>query len=166
MKNIRKLTLSGIFIALGVALSPYSIPIGASKCFPVQHLINVISAVLLGPIYAVFNAFAISLLRNILGLGTLLAFPGSIFGALLASLLYKRWHNYRLSVFGEIVGTGLIGGVAAFFVATFMMGKEVGAFFFVVPFLISTGVGSLIALMILEVSALQRAIRQRSQNES
>lgn len=165
MKNIRKLTLSGIFIALGVALSPYSIPIGASKCFPVQHLINVLSAVLLGPFYAVFNAFTISLLRNIFGLGSLLAFPGSMIGALIASLLYKKWRNHRVAVLGEVVGTGLIGSLVAFPIATFLMGKEVGAFFFVLPFLVSTGVGSLIALMILEVSALQKTIRQRSINE-
>lgn len=162
MKNIRKLTLSGIFIALGVALSPYSIPIGAAKCFPVQHLINVMSAVLLGPLYAVFNAFTISLLRNIFGLGSLLAFPGSMLGALLASLLYKKWRNYRLAALGEVVGTGLIGSIVAFPVATFVMGKEVGAFFFILPFLVSTGVGSFVALIIMEVSALQKAIRQRS----
>lgn len=165
MKNIRKLTLSGIFIALGVALSPYSIPIGAAKCFPIQHLINVISAVMLGPLYAVINAFAISFLRNIFGMGSLLAFPGSMLGALLAGVLYKKWHNHRVAAVGEVIGTGFLGSMLAYPVATFFMGKEVGAFFFVMPFLISTAAGSLIALVILEVSALQKAIRQRSIHE-
>ncbi|WP_458788455.1 energy coupling factor transporter S component ThiW, partial [Vallitalea sediminicola] len=71
-------------------------PIGAAKCFPWQHLINVISAILLGPVYAVLNAIVISTLRNIFAMGTLLAFPGSIFGALFAGLMFKRFANTYL----------------------------------------------------------------------
>ena len=44
---------------------------------------------MLGPGYAVGIAFGSSLLRNLLGWGTLLAFPGSMFGALLAGLFYR-----------------------------------------------------------------------------
>jgi energy coupling factor transporter S component ThiW len=40
--DTRKTALCGVLIALGVILSPYHIPIGATKCFPWQHLINVI----------------------------------------------------------------------------------------------------------------------------
>jgi energy coupling factor transporter S component ThiW len=67
------------------------IPVGVAKAFPIQHLINILSAVLLGPAYALWNAFAISLLRNLLGTGSLLAFPGSMIGALLAGLLYQNF---------------------------------------------------------------------------
>lgn len=55
--NIKKITYSAIFIAIGVVCSPFNIPLGFAKCFPVQHLINVICAILLGPIYAVSCAF-------------------------------------------------------------------------------------------------------------
>ena len=64
----KKLVLSALFIALGVATSTLLVfPIGASKCAPVQHFINVMSAVVLGPWYAVVNAFLISLIRFMMG---------------------------------------------------------------------------------------------------
>ena len=42
-----------ILVAIAVALSPVFIPVGISKCFPAQHMVNVIGAVMLGPWYAV-----------------------------------------------------------------------------------------------------------------
>ena len=35
--NVRKLALAGILVAVGIVCSPLSIPVGASKCAPVQH---------------------------------------------------------------------------------------------------------------------------------
>ncbi|RQD74913.1 MAG: energy coupling factor transporter S component ThiW, partial [Halanaerobium sp. MSAO_Bac5] len=88
--KMKKLTFAALLIALGtISGHLIYIPVGIAKAFPVQHLINVLSAVLLGPAYAVWNAFAISLFRNILGTGSLLAFPGSMIGAFLAAYLYK-----------------------------------------------------------------------------
>ena len=75
--SIKKTALAGMLVALTVALSGFSIPIGASKCFPIQHLVNVLAGVFLGPVYGVSMAFCVSLIRNILGTGSLLAFPGS-----------------------------------------------------------------------------------------
>lgn len=73
----RKLTSAALLIAIGT-LSAHLIyiPAGVSKCFPVQHAINVMGAVLLGPDYAVAIGFIIACLRNMLGTGSLLAFPG------------------------------------------------------------------------------------------
>ena len=47
--NIKKLAVSAMLTAVAVSLSGFSIPIGASKCFPVQHLANVLAGVFLGP---------------------------------------------------------------------------------------------------------------------
>ena len=41
--RVKKLVSSGMLTALTVALSGFSIPVGASKCFPVQHLSNVLA---------------------------------------------------------------------------------------------------------------------------
>lgn len=161
-----KLSTSGILIALGVVLSAFYIPIGGAKCFPVQHLINVISAVLLGPFYAVANAFIISLIRNMTGLGSLLAFPGSMIGALLAGLAYKKLKNHRFACIGELIGTGVIGGVIASPFAMLLMGKNVGLFFFVIPFVLSSLAGSLIAFILLESTALIQVIRSRQSLKS
>jgi len=146
----KKLTTSALLIALGTVTGHLVyIPVGVAKCFPVQHTINVLSAVLLGPYYAVANAFTISLLRNILGTGSLLAFPGSIVGAFMAGMLFKKGGDKKWAIGGEIFGTGIIGGLLAFPVSKFLLGKDFAAFFFVVPFLASTIGGSFIAYVFL-----------------
>ncbi|MCT4632014.1 MAG: energy coupling factor transporter S component ThiW [Firmicutes bacterium] len=163
--NIRKLTLSSLFIALGTLLGHLIvIPIGVSRCFPLQHTINVLSAVILGPIYAVSNAFIISLLRNIMGTGSLLAFPGSMIGALLAGILYSKFKKQELACIGEVIGTGIIGGLLAFPIAKYFMGSSATAFFFLIPFLVSTLGGSLIAFVILKNSSFIEIIKRSWSN--
>jgi energy coupling factor transporter S component ThiW len=150
--NTRKLTFSAMLIAIGTVLGNLIyIPVGASKCFPVQHAINLISAVLLGPWYALSNAFIISLLRNILGTGSLLAFPGSMIGALIAGIAFRRTGNKLFASIGEVLGTGILGGLAAFPVAKLIMGKDAAALFYVVPFLISTIGGSIMGYIVLSI---------------
>lgn len=148
--NIKKITYSAIFIAIGVVCSPFNIPLGFAKCFPVQHLINVICAIILGPIYAVSCAFAISFLRNIMGMGTLLAFPGSMIGALLSGILYKKTNKISLAFVGELIGTGLIGALISYPIATVFMNRQVAMFTYVIPFGISTLVGSIFAVILLK----------------
>ncbi|BDR72924.1 hypothetical protein K144316041_16320 [Clostridium tetani] len=150
--DTKKLTLSALLIAIGAFLGNLIfIPIGAAKCFPVQHAINVISAVILGPFYSVTIAFCISLLRNIVGTGSLLAFPGSMIGAAIAGVLCKKTGKEFLAVIGEIFGTGLIGGLLAFPIAKFILGKEVAGLFFIVPFSISSIGGSVIGYTIIKL---------------
>ena len=84
------MALASLLAAVAVVLSPLSIPVGASKCFPIQHLVNVIAGVFLGPWYAMGSAFITSLIRNIMGTGSLLAFPGSMCGAFLCGLVFSK----------------------------------------------------------------------------
>lgn len=147
----KKLTLSALLVALGTLTGHiFYIPVGAAKCFPIQHTINILSAIILGPWYAVANAFLTSLLRNILGTGSLLAFPGSMIGALLAGFLYKKTGKLGIASLGEILGTGFLGALAAYPVAVLIMGKDVAAFFFVLPFMVSTIGGSIIGYGLLK----------------
>lgn len=160
MKPIQKLTIAGMFIALGVALSTFYIPVGASKCFPIQHMINVLAGVLLGPWYALAMAFATSFIRVIMGTGSLLAFPGSMIGALCCGLLYRRFDKFWVGCVGELIGTGILGALACYPIANFVMGKEAAVFAYVVPFVISSFGGSVIAFCGLKImrktGALQR----------
>ena len=87
--NIKKIVVGGMLVAVAVSLSSFSIPIGASKCFPIQHMVNVIAAVFLGPVYGVSMAFCTSLIRNLMGTGSLLAFPGIMVGAWLGAMMFK-----------------------------------------------------------------------------
>ena len=151
--NVKKLALSGMFVAIAVVLSTFSIPVGASKCFPIQHMVNVLAAVFLGPWYGVAVAFCTSVIRNLMGTGTLLAFPGSMVGALACGLVFKYTRKLIPTYLAEVIGTGILGGLLAYPVAAFLLGKEVAAFAFVLPFLVSTAGGTLIAAII--VTALQ-----------
>lgn len=103
-----KMAVAGVLIAVCVVCSPLSIPVGASRCFPVQHLVNILAAVLLGPFYGVGMAFVTSLIRVLMGTGTLLAFPGSMCGALLCGLVYKYSKNIPLTCIGELFGTSVL----------------------------------------------------------
>ncbi len=152
----KKLALAGVLTALAVVGSFLSIPVAGSKCAPVQHMVNILAAVTLGPGWGVGIAFCASLLRNLLGLGSLMAFPGSMVGALCCGLVYKKCKVLSLTCFAEAIGTGLLGGLAAYPVARFLMGAApAGLFIYVIPFLISTVAGSILAFVL--ISVLQKS---------
>ncbi len=152
----KKLALAGVLTALAVVGSFLSIPVAGSKCAPVQHMVNILAAVTLGPGWGVGIAFCASLLRNLLGLGSLMAFPGSMVGALCCGLVYKKCKVLSLTCFAEAIGTGLLGGLAAYPVARFLMGAApAGLFVYVIPFLISTVAGSILAFVL--ISVLQKS---------
>jgi energy-coupling factor transport system ATP-binding protein len=152
----RRVAYAVVLAALAVALSPISIPIGIARLSPIQHLINVLAGVLVGPWWGFGVALATSIVRNVLGLGTPLAFPGSIFGVVLAGLIYRLTRNIYLTALGEIAGTGLVGAaVGALLVAPYIMGKPIGLTILIVPFLLSATLGA--ALGVLELIVLRRA---------
>ena len=153
----KKLAVAAVLTAVAVVGSTLSFPVFGSRCAPVQHMVNILCAVLLGPWYGVAVAFLASLLRVMLGLGTLLAFPGSMCGALLCGLVYWKLRNLPLTLGAEVFGTGILGGLLSWPVAILFMGKSAGdlAFYaYVVPFLISTAGGAVLAGVL--VLTLQR----------
>lgn len=148
----QKLALAGVFVAVAAAGSLLSFPIAGSKCAPVQHMVNILAAVLLGPGWGIGMAFCASLIRNLLGLGSLMAFPGSMVGALCCGFIYAKTKNLTATCLAEAAGTGFLGGLCAYPVAKLLMGVEpAGAFAYVIPFLISTAAGSILAFVLLEV---------------
>ena len=156
--TVKKLAAAGLLCAVAVVGSLFSFPVLGSKCAPVQHMVNVICAVFLGPWYGVAVAFAASLLRNLLGMGSLMAFPGSMCGALLCGIVYWKTKNLTATLVGEVFGTGVIGGLCAYPIATMFMGVDAAAvafYAYIVPFLISTVAGSVLAGVL--IFALQRS---------
>lgn len=151
----KKLVISGVLVALATILGAFSIPVLGAKSAPIQHLINVIAAVTLGPLYGVSCAFVSSLLRNILATGSILAFPGSMVGVFLAAILYKRFKKVEIAVIGEVIGTGIIGALLAYPLAAFILGKEVALFVYIIPFSLSSIVGSIIAYIILKIKIIR-----------
>ena len=79
-------------------------------------------------------------------------FLGGLFsGALCCGLVYKYTGKLTLTYIAEVIGTGIIGGLLAYPVAAFVMGKEVALFVYVVPFLVSTVGGTIIAAILVTV---------------
>lgn len=156
-EQTKKLCLAGILCAVAVVGSLFSFPVLGSKCAPVQHTVNILCAVVLGPWYGVLVAFCASLIRNLLGLGSLMAFPGSMLGALLCGIAFWKTKNVPLTLVAEVLGTGILGGLCAWPVAILFMGKSAGdvAFYaYIVPFLISTVGGAIISAFL--IAALQK----------
>lgn len=155
-QNVKKITLTGLFVAISVIGSLFSFPVLGSKCSPAQHLMNIMGAVFLGPGYALVSAFLSSLIRNMLGLGTVLAFPGSMCGALLSGILYRFGKKLPYAYAGEVFGTAVIGGMLAYPLAKLVLGNEQAAIFtFVVPFFISTCGGTVLAVVL--VGAMKKS---------
>ncbi|MFR3065388.1 energy coupling factor transporter S component ThiW [Peptoniphilus sp.] len=147
--NTKKLTIAAFFVAIAVVFSFVNIPVGLAKCYPIQHMVNVLSAVLLGPLYSVLVAFCTSLIRNMSGTGSLMAFPGSMIGAFFSGILFYKTKKLSLAFLGEVIGTGLIGALLAYPIAKFVLGKEMALFGMVIPFSVSTLGGSIIAIIII-----------------
>lgn len=147
----RDVARAAILVAMAVALSPFFIPVGISKCYPAQHMINVVAAVVLGPAHAVMIAFLSALIRNLLGLGTLLAFPGGMIGALLAGLAYRFFKKNWAAGLGEVLGSGVLGALAgAWLVGPVLLEKSMAAGALVAAFSLSSVGGAMVGLLALK----------------
>lgn len=145
----KKLILMAMFVAIAVAGSAFvSFPAGIARAYPVQHAINVMAAVLFGPIPAVVIAFVTGVVRVLTGTGSLLAFPGGMIGALLAGLFYMGTGKLWFAAAGEIIGTGILASLVAVPYAKFLMGTESAAFFFMPPFLVSSATGAVLGVLL------------------
>ena len=164
--NTRKLAIAGIFCAVAVVGSLFSFPVFGSKCSPVQHMVNILCAVLLGPGYGLGAAFIAALIRNLLGLGSLLAFPGSMFGALVCGVVYAKTKSIPGTLIGEVFGTAILGGLCAYPIAILFMGQSAAglAFYaYIIPFLVSTAGGAVISAVLiysLKKSGVLRAMQE------
>ena len=154
----QKIALSGVLIGISVIFGTFSIPIGVAKISPIQHFVNVVGAITLGPIYALVNAFIASLMRNIMGTGSLLAFPGSMVGALIAGILYKKFRKTGVAVIGEVIGTGILGALLAYPVAAIILGKQVALFVYVIPFTLSCSAGAVIAYLFVKIPIIKKIL--------
>ena len=68
-QSVKRLAIAGILTALGVIGGTLSTPVGFTKCCPMQSIINVISAIFLGPWYSLGTGI----------LSVILAWPIAIF---------------------------------------------------------------------------------------
>ncbi len=179
-----RVAIAALFVAIGVALSPFSVPIFGAKVFPVQSFLNVLGAVFLGPVYAVITALVISLIRNATGLGTPLAYMGSMIGALLAALAYRavmagaRTDESRAllprrmllailaAAAGEIIGTGILAAlIDGAIVAPVILHRAVLFTIYIIPFLLAALIGALAACIVI-IALWKAGVRPRATERS
>ena len=140
-----------IFGALGAALGWISVPVGPTKVFPLQHTINAIAGVLLGP-WSVVSALIAATVRFSTGAGSIYAFPGSPFGALVVALGYKLIKKDFSALF-EPLGTIFIGGtLSGLLIAPFVsQGDAPTVWFFWTAFAASCIPGAVLGYFILKI---------------
>ena len=149
----QKMALAALLAAVAVLLSPLSVPVGPSRCFPFQHAVNVVAGTMLGPYWALGSAFVASFARNALGTGTILAFPGSLFGALAVGFTARLLPGERRSMaaFAEPLATATIGAWTASLIISSGGAGNAAANALAPVFLLSSLPGSLIGWIILRV---------------
>lgn len=157
MTYTRKLALAGLFAALAVLLSLFAIPVGGAKILPFQHAVNVLAGVLLGPWWAAGSALVAAALRVASGTGTLFAFPGSPFGALVVGIVYKLWRRDEAGLF-EPVGTVLIGAPLGALLISPMLGGA-GTAALMVSFALSSIPGAIAGYLLLKALRRSGALR-------
>ena len=167
--KVHKITLTAILMAI-ILLMQYT-PLGYLHAGPVEitfiTIPVVIGAIVLGPWYGVGVAFAASLLRNLLGLGTLLAFPGSMCGALLCGVVYWKTRRLLPTLVAEVFGTAILGGLCAYPMAILFMGAnaaQVAFYAYIIPFLVSTAGGAILSGVILFSLDKAGALKGMQQN--
>ncbi len=164
MSTITKLTMTALLTAITtITSSLIYIPIGFAKIFPIQHLVNLLSAVLLGPAYAVMQAFLSSTIRNITGTGSVFAYPGSMIGAFLAAILYSKTKKIGLAATGEVIGTGLLGAMATYPIAVLFFGKEATLFGLIPAFTVSSVTGAVMGYGLLKILIRNRVLLPNEQ---
>ncbi len=160
---LRRMVLLGMFVALGVVISPI---LRVEGMCPMAHLINITCAVFLGPGYALLCAVLIGIIRMaIMGIPPL-ALTGAVFGATLSGVFYKISKGKIIAaVLGEIIGTGIIGAIVSYPVMTYLWGKEGLTWFFYVPsFIMGTLIGGSIAFLLLKRLEMSGALKRMQES--
>jgi energy coupling factor transporter S component ThiW len=146
--HLRRLVLAAMFAAMATLLGPLSFPVGPTRVAPLQHTINAVAAVMIGPWYAAGAALVTAILRYNLHSGTIFAFPGSPFGALVVGYAF-RWLRSDLAALAEPLGTGPIGATIAALVFQPLIGSHHTIWWFQVAFLSSSIPGAVLGFVVL-----------------
>lgn len=131
-QHVKKIAIVSVFSALGVVVAPFSwFAFAGSKAFPGQHMVNAILGVLVGPFWTAIAAIIIGIIRNVLGIGTVYAFPGGIPGGIVVGVIYWLLKRFKLSkkiriasALAEPIGTVLIGATLSLYLVAPWIGTE------------------------------------------
>lgn len=147
-KLLRQIMLA-MMVAIGVVISPI---LRIEGMCPTAHVVNIVCSVFLGPWYSLLCASLIGIIRMMFMGIPPLALTGAIFGAFLSGIFYRLSKGSILAaVFGEIIGTGIIGAIVSYPVMTYIWGRTDLTWIFYVPsFTMATLMGGAIAFIFLK----------------
>ena len=148
--STKRIALAAVLIAVTVVLSPIYFPVGSSKCQPFQHMVNGVAGVLLGPWYAAAMALITGIIRNMLGVGSLHAFPGGIPGALVVGLTYRYVKRTDYVALSEPLGTVVIGATISALIVAPYLGKPFTIAFWWIAFAASSVPGAILGFIVLK----------------
>ena len=160
--NIKKMILCSIFASMALVLNTF---VYFPAMAPFQHFVDVLAAVLLGPWYGCASAFLCGVLRMMLSGRTIQAIAGAVFGPVLGGILYQKFHNIWAAVVGEIVGTGIVGALAAYLLMKAFYGLDAQVWYYYVPFympsaVVGAGMGAAAWLMLKKMGAWKWMVEQ------
>ena len=146
--SVLRMVMLAILVAVGVVISPI---LRVEGMCPMAHFINVVCAVLLGPLDAFLCALLIGIIRMLFMGIPPLALTGAIFGATLSGVFYKLSKGkIWAAVVGEVIGTGIIGAIVSYPVMTYIWGRTGLTWLFYVPsFIGGTLIGGFVAFVFL-----------------
>jgi energy coupling factor transporter S component ThiW len=154
--QLRRLVLAAMFAALATLLGGINIPVGPARVAPLQHTVNALAGVLIGPWYAAGAALVTAILRYNLHTGSIFAFPGSPFGALVVGYAY-RWFRNDAAALAEPIGTGPIGATLAALAFQPIVHSHHTIWWFQAAFLSSSIPGAVLGFLVLKI--LRPALR-------
>jgi len=104
----------------------------------------------LGPWYAALMALFTGIIRNMLNLGTLHAFPGGIPGAIVVGIVYRYILKKDYAALTEPLGTVVIGATISALVVAPYLGKAFTVAFWWTAFAASSIPGSILGFIVLK----------------
>lgn len=146
--NTMKMVLTAMFACLSFVLCSF---VYFPSMAPFQHFVNVMAAVLIGPMGAFVAAFLTGVMRMACG-RSIQALVGAVFGALLAGILYQKVGKLWAAVVGEVIGTGFISAMAAYPLMRMFYGLDAQSPFYYIPFYApSSAMGAFLAVLVLGI---------------
>lgn len=169
IKTTKKITLAGLFIALGLVL-PFltgQIPSVGSRLLP-MHIPVLLAGYVLGGSYGLIVGFIVPILRSIIFTmppmfphAIAMAFELATYG-LITGILYKRFKGSKISVFFTLIVAMIAGRIVWGIVSFFLYGLQGNPFSFKI-FLTGAVINAIpgiilqIILIPILVSALEKA---------
>ena len=161
-KRLLRFIVLAMMVTIGVVISPILRVPGFA---PMQHFVNVVCSVLLGPWYSLGCALMIAFIRMTFMAISPLAITGAVFGAFLSGILYRKFKTLISACIGEVIGTGIIGSMLSFPVMKFLVGNDTVSLFFYTPsFVIATIGGSALAYLLLKTLTLNGTLEKMQES--